>query len=187
MKLLIILISILLFKEISCACTLSKNTLSTSDRDKLLIKHNELRNKLASGQQSGQPSAKNIEEMEWDDELADLAQKYANSCPAGHNQNRKTKSYSQTGENLYWSMSSVDKDIDYSDAVQSWYDEVKDFTDKSRIVKFASGGGKVTGHYTQVIWHDSNKLGKKINIDEPRVEANLMLATSYFLRVKLLR
>ena len=160
-------IFILVNKEVLCGeCTLSKNSLSDAAKDKLVAKHNELRNKLASGQQSGQPAGKNIEEVVWDNELGELAQKYANTCPSGHNSNRKTTSYSQSGENLYWSMSSVEQDVDYSQAAQSWYDEVKDFNDKSLIAKFASDSNfHKIGHYTQVIWHDSNKIGFSFSIN----------------------
>jgi uncharacterized protein YkwD len=165
MKSIYILLVFLLFHSETNAdeCTQKKNSLSDAQRDAILAKHNELRNKLASGEQSGQPAAKDIEEMEWDTELAELAQTYANKCPDGHNPNRKTSSYSSAGENLYWSMSSAEKDVDYGDAAQAWYDEVKDFTDKSLIAKFTSSKNfEKIGHYTQLIWHDSNKLGIEI-------------------------
>ncbi|XP_058881926.1 cysteine-rich venom protein Cau1-like [Acipenser ruthenus] len=54
------------------------------------------------------------------------------------------------GENLYMSSSADSWDM----AVQAWYDEVKDF-------KYGVGStnGAVVGHYTQVVWYRSNKVG----------------------------
>ena len=137
---------------INAQCYLGTGISSTM-KAALLRKHNELRNKVASGQQSGQPAATNMQEMVWDDSLGNLAQNYANTCPGNHNPNRNG-----AGENLYWAMSSrQSSEIDLTAGVQSWYDEVSLFSSSSiSPFQFSSG----IGHYTQVVWATSNKLGK---------------------------
>ncbi|XP_048106562.1 cysteine-rich venom protein Cau1-like isoform X2 [Alosa alosa] len=54
------------------------------------------------------------------------------------------------GENLY--MASFKNS--WSNAIQSWYDEVKDF-------KYGVGSinGRIVGHYTQIVWNRSDQLG----------------------------
>lgn len=55
------------------------------------------------------------------------------------------------GENLYMSTAPSS----WSDAIQAWYDEVKDF-------KYGVGAtteGAVIGHYTQVVWYKSYQIG----------------------------
>ena len=44
--------------------------LNDAEKKELLDKHNELRAKVANGQQDGQPSAANMKKLVWDDELA---------------------------------------------------------------------------------------------------------------------
>ncbi len=51
-------------------------------------------------------------------------------------------------------MSSVDSsNIDYAAGVQAWYDEVKDYSPNDvTVLKF----GMNTGHYTQVVWANTD-------------------------------
>nr|XP_054923949.1 uncharacterized protein LOC126526051 [Dermacentor andersoni] len=61
------------------------------------------------------------------------------------------------GENLYmWWSSNLEAPITGSQAVKSWYDEIKlyDFDNPG----FRSG----TGHFTQLVWKDSRRLGTGI-------------------------
>ncbi|MBN3279662.1 CRVP protein, partial [Polyodon spathula] len=87
----------------------------------------------------------------WSGEAAANANTWANTCSMNHSPSDKRNiNGSRCGENLY--MSSVANSWDT--AVQAWYDEVKDF-------KYGVGStnGAVVGHYTQVVWYRSNKVG----------------------------
>ena len=50
--------------------------------------HNRLRQLVATGQYPGQPAAENMRELTWDNELAALAQKWANNCQFRHDPHR---------------------------------------------------------------------------------------------------
>jgi hypothetical protein len=60
-----------------------------AEKDIILKTHNDQRRKVAMGQESqgaggGQPNAANIFELKWNDELARIAQKWADQCNFSH-------------------------------------------------------------------------------------------------------
>ena len=83
----------------------------------------------------------------WNDELAQLAQNYAEMCNNVHNSDRHDQSSSFTfvGENL---AATTALDNDYVRLVQLWYDEVQYFTHGTGCEM-----DQVCGHYTQVNSH----------------------------------
>ena len=50
--------------------------------------HNLARQRLALGQVAGQPAARNMREMVWDEELASIAQRWADQCTPQHDLRR---------------------------------------------------------------------------------------------------
>ncbi len=100
--------------------------------------------------------------MELTQKLNDYAQKYAETLAAKdqmqHSSDKdRDKIYGDwTGENLYYFWSS-DKNITLNGAaaVDSWYDEIKDYDFK----KGKSKNGGVVGHFTKLVWKDSTQLG----------------------------
>ena len=81
--------------------------------------------------------------QKWNDELATIAQNYANRCIWAHNPSRISKTFSYVGENIYTTTGIVS---DYRSVVQSWYNEVANYHYSSNTCD----PGKVCGHYTQV-------------------------------------
>ncbi|GLJ26848.1 hypothetical protein SUGI_0524580 [Cryptomeria japonica] len=85
----------------------------------------------------------------WDDTVATYAQNYANQrmadCAMQH-------SNGQYGENLFWG-----RGMEYTpaDAVSLWVNEKINYDYNSN----SCAQGKVCGHYTQVVWRNSQKLG----------------------------
>lgn len=64
-----------------------------TDKKDIVNLHNELRRRLAKGlEQRGspgpQPSAANMRELQWDEELAMMAQTHAQQCTFKHDVNR---------------------------------------------------------------------------------------------------
>eukprot|EP00775_Hariotina_reticulata_P009864 gene9864-10022_t len=83
--------------------------------------------------------------LQWDTSLAAQASAYIARCPRGHS---KTP---QVGENLAWGFSSL------TDAVDAWYNEVTSYN-------FANGGySSSTGHFSQLVWRSSKKVGCAVN------------------------
>ena len=100
--------------------------------------------------------------MELTQKLNEYAQKYAETLAAKDIMQHSThdareKIYGDwTGENLYYYWSSEsDSPINGAAAVDSWYDEIKDYDFKSGKSK----NGGVVGHFTQLVWRDSTQLG----------------------------
>ncbi|CAH1798831.1 unnamed protein product, partial [Owenia fusiformis] len=77
--------------------------------------------------------------LEWDNKLAKAAQKVAQNSKFEHSNNG-------FGENI--AMSS--DEMTCAKAIKMWYDEVKDY---------GKNNGGVTGHFTQVVWKSSTKVG----------------------------
>ena len=81
----------------------------------------------------------------WNQDLADLAQNYAEGCNFAHNNQRHGSfGYEFVGENL--GAKSIESDGDYTFLVQAWYNEVNDYTYSTHTCE----PGKQCGHYTQV-------------------------------------
>jgi len=139
-------------------------------KDAIVNKHNELRSKVAKGKEKngvdgGQPKASNMRKLVWNDELAEVAQRWVDQCTNGHDKNRRTETYSHVGQNWAWRGSSnMEDQADLaSKMVGWWYDEVKDMTQNARKSyssnKAETGATGVIGHYTQVVWAESHEVG----------------------------
>lgn len=69
-----------LCKQLDGVCQLVSSGVNTSDRDSILTSHNRYRSEIALGKVFGLPPASGMLEMEWDEELAAVAQAHANQC-----------------------------------------------------------------------------------------------------------
>lgn len=147
--------------------------MSDADRDEVVDAHNRLRQKLASGKEQAAynfPPAANMLKLEWDDDLAQLAQMHANQCNFAHDCNkcRQVEEYA-VGQNLFTSMSSeVVLKANWTQAVEAWYDEIS-LTPTNIIHRFKSSRNPrvVYGHFTQVIWADTWKIGCGYSVYQP--------------------
>ncbi|XP_065915987.1 GLIPR1-like protein 1 [Dysidea avara] len=118
----------------------------TSQQKRLLLDlHNQARSNVT-------PIATNMEKMEWNDELAAVAQAYSALCIFDHNPNRASQapSFSSVGENLAISSG---RGEDYQFLFTLWHNEHRNYDYNTGT---CSG---VCGHYTQVVWARSNQLG----------------------------
>merc|ERR1740137_289737 len=71
-----------------CGYDLTITGLDQATKDELLKTHNEKRQKVASGSETGQPGASNMRKLTWNDELAEIAQRWAGQCSFGHDETR---------------------------------------------------------------------------------------------------
>ncbi|XP_011645540.1 venom allergen 3-like [Pogonomyrmex barbatus] len=134
--------------------------LNDNEKWSIVNKHNELRQKVASGQETRgnpgpQPSAKSMPNLSWDNQLAEIAQRWANQCKFEHDKCRDVAKY-QVGQNIAISYASGQNTSSLGDLIQLWYDEVSKF-DKKEVYKYKFD--PETGHYTQVVWGKTTTIG----------------------------
>lgn len=136
--------------------------LTQEEKDAIVDKHNELRRKVAKGEQEGQPGASNMAQLTWNDELAISAQRWTDQCISGHDEDASLPGMASVGQNFAQTGSSANSaETDMTKFVQMWYDEVADF-DQSAVsaVTFAQPPHTgVVGHYTQVVWAKTQQVG----------------------------
>ena len=108
-------------------------------------------------------AAKGVGPVSWSQPMADYAQKWANhlaqnrACRLIHrgNEGKKIKSW---GENLsMWGGSKAHQDSPTT-AVNNWVTKEKKYWDGAPRV-YGQGRTSSAGHYTQVVWAKSKKIG----------------------------
>ncbi|CAH1407370.1 unnamed protein product [Nezara viridula] len=131
-----------------CNINKEKSKLSCHDINTILDYHNECRDKVAGGRTKLEEGS-DIWVLKWDEELAKVAQDYANKCTMTHNLERPKA----TGENLAWFATSQNKRCDVKDLIKMWYDEINNYKPDVSITYL------LTGHFTQMIWADTKYIG----------------------------
>ena len=135
--------------------------LTVSQEQAMLDGHNQVRSNVARGLVGDEPSARDMVKLAWDDDLARVAQNWVDRCVWDHNRNR-TSEYgalaggnTYVGENLavFLTTGSPPNLVDF--ALDTWFDEVADYTYGPRDQATAS----TTGHYTQLVWADTHRVG----------------------------
>ncbi|EPQ05439.1 Cysteine-rich secretory protein LCCL domain-containing 2 [Myotis brandtii] len=128
----------------------ARRAIPRSDQEEILTLHNKLRGQV-------HPPASNMEHMTWDEDLARSAAAWAHECIWEHG---PTSLLVAIGQNLavHWGR--------YRSPgfhVQSWYDEVKDYTypyphECNPWCPERCSGAMCT-HYTQIVWATTNRVG----------------------------
>ncbi|XP_017091526.2 antigen 5 like allergen Cul n 1 [Drosophila bipectinata] len=85
----------------SCPTNATLIPLTQKDKDSMVQIHNTLRNKWASGQGKIQRKACKMGTMDWDEELARLAELNVKSCQMEHDSCHNTQEFLQSGQNLF--------------------------------------------------------------------------------------
>ncbi|XP_068926793.1 serotriflin-like [Petaurus breviceps papuanus] len=121
------------------------STRALNVQEEIVGKHNALRRGVI-------PKARNMLKMEWNENAAQNARNWTKECKKDHSpQFKRMITDSLCGENLLFSS----HPLSWSDVIQMWYDESKNFT-------YGSGPKKpesVVGHYTQTVWATSYMIG----------------------------
>ncbi|XP_046998606.1 venom allergen 5-like [Schistocerca americana] len=132
-----------------------------ADATSVVEAHNRLRDRVAAGRErrgrpGPQPPAADMNTLVWDDELARIAQRWADQCTFGHDSCRDVERFT-VGQNVYLSSTTGPiRGAEWSTAVQAWYDEVRAFS-KNNINKYQFSAA--TGHYSQVVWGNTKYIG----------------------------
>ncbi|GFY68118.1 hypothetical protein TNIN_396891 [Trichonephila inaurata madagascariensis] len=155
-------------------CDIKYSGVSKDEIDHILKLHNKYRSQVAMGQETragGLPTASDMLEMVWDDELAAVAQKWADNCVYEHDCNEcRAVANFPVGQNIAYqdlicnkrqclrTIKPSDLDPDWASVMKDFYDEVNDF-DKKLVPKFQPRGGKEINHFTQIVWAKSWRVG----------------------------
>ncbi|XP_042240701.1 CRISP/Allergen/PR-1-like [Homarus americanus] len=146
-----------------CGSQVMARGVGAQDAAAIVAQHNQLRSRVAMGQErrgdpGPQPQAANMRLLEWDDELAVVAQGHADQCVFEHEcSDCRRVSRFGVGQNLFISFqSNFDTQIQWNRAIKAWYDEVVDF-DPSDIKPFQFS--TAVGHYTQMMWWNTYTVG----------------------------
>ncbi|XP_071891141.1 glioma pathogenesis-related protein 1-like [Anas platyrhynchos] len=110
--------------------------------------HNNFRSKT-------NPPASNMFRMTWDPDLAKTAKAWAKRCQFKHNMYLREPGqthprFASVGENIWTGSFSI---FSVKEAITSWYNEVKDYNYTTNSCR------RVCGHYTQIVWARSYKVG----------------------------
>lgn len=128
----------------------------------IVDRHNQLRAWVAGGYQAGLPAAADMRALSWDDELATIAQRWADQCTDGHDKERSVRRF-HVGQNvaLTWTYEYEDDLLDEPDwdsQIYAWYNEVTEFHFKASSISPFQFSKKL-GHFTQLVWSNTNKIG----------------------------
>uniref|UniRef100_D1FPS5 Venom allergen-1 n=1 Tax=Simulium nigrimanum TaxID=683695 RepID=D1FPS5_SIMNI len=140
--------------------------MSTKRKNLLLMLHNRMRNKVALGKQKGYKQAKRMPILQWDDELAYLAELNVKTCKFAHDSCRNTMKYRSAGQNLAYSAhSDAHKPLaeELKKMMRAFYDEQKD-ANMTYIRSYHNHDkGKQIGHFTQLVSDRTTRVGCAIS------------------------
>ncbi|PSN33539.1 hypothetical protein C0J52_22451, partial [Blattella germanica] len=104
---------------------------------------------------------------QWDNELAVIAQTWANQCHYGHDSCRNVGKYKQisrfkVGQNVAEKQFTSGREPDpmkWIEVLNKWYNEVRNYDYREVSAFKGLDDYPVTGHYTQMIWAGTNRVG----------------------------
>lgn len=121
-------------------------------KDMVLELHNSLRSELANGQMDGFAGAERMAILQWDDELAKLAEYNARTCLYSHDDCRGTDKYRFAGQNIARKSKPNNQTVEVTKAVRDltnkWWQEYVD-TNQTVMDSYRKvGEGVHIGHFT---------------------------------------
>ncbi|XP_013781883.1 cysteine-rich venom protein LEI1-like [Limulus polyphemus] len=121
-------------------------TRHVSTQKKIVLFHNFLRSRV-------KPSASDMLEMTWHQGAAEDAQRWAETCKDLTHDNttgRWVEEYGSCGQNIFI----ANMKVPWFFAIKIWYLEHQNFTYGG-----SSNIPSLVGHYTQMVWYSSHKIG----------------------------
>jgi pathogenesis-related protein 1 len=136
-----------------CVCTFGINVSAEGiNKAEMVNAHNKWRSEVG------------VPNVVWSDTVANVAQHWANQlksegCTMRHSSRTQRQGY---GENLYWASAlrwsnglREVQNVSSKKAVDSWGSEKADYNYSNN----SCNSGAVCGHYTQVVWNTTTKIG----------------------------
>ncbi|XP_046566701.1 peptidase inhibitor 16-like [Haliotis rubra] len=151
---------VLVLVNVAGVVAVGDGTLTETDKEYLVTGHN--------GERKTQ-GATNMYKIKWDDDLATTAQKHADKClwehtPDGERTWGENMAQIKFPEAQYLDTYPHPKMIDIvvtegMTGFQSWSGEEENDVKHDFSCARSDWNGKTCGHYTQVVWHSSTKVG----------------------------
>ncbi|GLH00456.1 Venom allergen 3, partial [Gryllus bimaculatus] len=95
----------------------------------------------------------------WDEEVASVAQRWADQCNYSHDSCRNVPD-TYVGQNIYqrsqYPVSAMNDRGNWSEPIYAWYDEVA-LMAASQVSSYQNR--EDIGHYTQTVWASTNRIG----------------------------
>ncbi|CAJ0955269.1 unnamed protein product, partial [Mesorhabditis belari] len=154
-------------EEMEDLCPDTVNGISNEARLAVVDFHNRMRTRLAKGQQRDKrsifaPPAKDLLKMMYDCDIEANAQSWADACKHRHT-DAYTRRKLDIGENLAWIPGNRSDTEHATFSSFLWWREVESIgigNDTTFLYDFLKQG---LGHYTQMAWHGSFRLGCGMN------------------------
>jgi len=145
--------------------------LTPAEKQEVVDTHNNLRSRVAMGA-TNQPAAADMLELQWDEELAVVAQRHADQCQVGHdcNQCRRVPRF-KVGQNVWRGRDSSYQVQDWKYIIYDWFSEIDGFPGGEDILNYRLTPG--TGHYTQIVWGETSLVGCGVIIHKSQAVDNL--------------
>ncbi|KAK4886509.1 hypothetical protein RN001_002780 [Aquatica leii] len=137
----------LFFIILAHACLPKEQYGNDAERKAYVGKHNYLRLQLSEGQVPKQPKATNVFNLKYDNNLEQEAYKISKTCAFKH-VTVKDARWWHVGQNLFKSTN----EVGWDHAIQAWFNEYS-------VYSYPDSASTKTGHYTQVIWSSTDKIG----------------------------
>ncbi|KAJ8977691.1 hypothetical protein NQ317_005423 [Molorchus minor] len=143
--------------------------LTAADKKYILDIHNDIRNHVASGLEArgaigSQPPAADMLALEWDNELAEIAQRWADQCirsndPKQNDACKRTERF-DLGQNVITAITDEPAVPELSVLIFNWYQQVVNVV-PSDIAQFLGvvKGKYMIGQYTQLVWSETRYVG----------------------------
>ncbi|XP_061397351.1 antigen 5 like allergen Cul n 1-like [Musca vetustissima] len=145
----------------NCPADATISVITPTIQDVIVSGHNEKRNFIAGGGDANHLSACRMATMQWNTELASMAELNVRKCTMQHDKCRNTNTFLYSGQNLitigYYGKANVTRM--FEKAMNVWYDEVK-YSNMDFIQKYpANYNGKTVGHFTVMMADRNVRVG----------------------------
>ena len=145
----------------AAACgQVSSTGFTVAEKKEIVNEHNKLRQFVAAGNEAigypgPQPAAAGMKILSWDEELAQLAQRWANQCRNEYDDCRDVDRFA-VGQNVAFIETPWAIPLRLANFVSTFYKDVE-YVNRSWVDKLPPNyNGK---RYTQLVWGDTEKVG----------------------------
>lgn len=158
-------------------CIDFRGGLTEQEKNILLEGHNEWRRQVAVGETPNQPLATNMMKLVWDDEIAQIAQRWADQCRNNENDLcRLTLAREEAGQNLQ--LITANSRVDAMKTILAkWFGQYENF-DTSLVDKYDKSGDSA-GSYCQMVWANTRKVGCGFAAQEKDLDNQYKMVCNY--------